>query len=395
MPSIKFAATKAAALLFTVALTGFPALASATCAWTVVPSVNGTASGNEAVAISADSSSDAWSVGYYFNASGVPAALAQRWNGSKWAAVGIHNGSNYGSVLDTVSAYSPTVAFTGGYYNNGKINVPLLEKWNGSTWTITPSPSVGTYGGDILGIVALSATNAWAVGLVYTSNAQYPTTKTLIEHWNGTAWSIFPSPNVNTIENTWGSITAISPTDIWAGGIYSKSQVGYHSTLAAHFNGSTWTLSYPRSPTSTSSNINAISAVSTNFVYASGDYYDGTNTMQFRTLPQYWNGKAWVGQATTDESTFQTDIGGLAAVSTTEVMHVGHYVNAAGQNIQFAMLWNGTHMLNTVLPTLSSPGSFLNGASTIPKTLDIWASGSTVDASNNLVQTLIERYHCT
>ena len=56
----------------------------------------------------------------------------------------------------------------------------------------------------------LAANDAWAVGHV---NDQ-----TLTIHWNGTAWSIIPSPNPGISFNNLAAVAAIAPNDVWAVG---------------------------------------------------------------------------------------------------------------------------------------------------------------------------------
>ena len=81
----------------------------------------------------------------------------------------------------------------------------------------------------------MSADDTWAVGLAtstyYISDGDPITSsQTLIEHWDGTAWSIVPGPNPGTADNYYGTITnelygvpAVSASDVWAVGMYGKS----------------------------------------------------------------------------------------------------------------------------------------------------------------------------
>src|SRR5690348_5630714 len=57
-----------------------------------------------------------------------------------------------------------------------------------AAWNIVPSPNVGTTS-HLNSVSVISATDVWAVG--------YSSTGTLIEHWDGTSWSIVSSPNPN------------------------------------------------------------------------------------------------------------------------------------------------------------------------------------------------------
>jgi len=58
-------------------------------------------------------------------------------------------------------------------------------------WTGTQPPSPGAAGNELFGVAALSACDAWAVGDDLTSNGGR---QTLTEHWNGSSWTVLPSP---------------------------------------------------------------------------------------------------------------------------------------------------------------------------------------------------------
>jgi hypothetical protein len=45
---------------------------------------------------------------------------------------------------------------------------------------------------------------------------------TLIEHWNGSAWTIVPSPNVGSGNNSLAAVAARSANDVWAVGYADK-----------------------------------------------------------------------------------------------------------------------------------------------------------------------------
>jgi hypothetical protein len=67
-------------------------------------------------------------------------------------------------------------------------------------------------------VVALAPDNAWAVGYSTPGLAGQSATLTLILHWDGTTWSIVPSPNVGPNTNRLLGITANSADDIYAFG---------------------------------------------------------------------------------------------------------------------------------------------------------------------------------
>jgi hypothetical protein len=114
----------------------------------------------------------------------------------------------------------------------------VIDHWNGTSWSSVP-PAKDTTGPEdqLYAVAALSATNIWAVGVHF--DAFIGGYDGLIEQWNGTAWSIVPSPNPapNTYNQLLG-ITALSSTDAWAVGYDYQNDA---TNIAAHWNGSQWT----------------------------------------------------------------------------------------------------------------------------------------------------------
>ena len=76
-------------------------------------------------------------------------------------------------------------------------------------------------------VAATSVRNAWAVG---------GGLRTLILHWNGTAWKRVPSPS---LAGSLSSVAAISGGDAWAVGDTS-TQPGRGAPLILHWNGKAW-----------------------------------------------------------------------------------------------------------------------------------------------------------
>jgi hypothetical protein len=66
-------------------------------------------------------------------------------------------------------------------------------------------------------------------------------TKTVIEHWNGTSWRVVTSPNTDA-GSVLNSISAISPTDIWAAGCGACGGVGGGAALIEHWDGTSWSV---------------------------------------------------------------------------------------------------------------------------------------------------------
>src|ERR1700694_3107069 len=151
-----------------------------------------------------------------------PRPLVEHWDGHHWSIVASPNPDGTGhSMLYGVSARSSADIWAAGYSYSYQTDTwhPLIEHWNGSQWTLIQSPNFGdpTYSTALLAIRALSPTNVWAVGQAY--NMQKGTAQALIEHWNGSQWSIVPGLSARGATYSWlQSIAALSSTNIWAGG---------------------------------------------------------------------------------------------------------------------------------------------------------------------------------
>ncbi len=244
--------------------------------WVQVPSPNPSSLGNALRGVAATSSSNAWAVGQYFNGSTArDQTLTERWNGTTWKRVASPNpgGSSRDNVLAAVAATSASNAWAVGYYSNGTANQSLIEHWNGTAWTQVPSPNPGgsTHDNLLLSVAATSASSAWAVGDYYNGI----TYQSLIMRWDGTAWKRVASPNPGSQANVLRGVVAISPSDAWVVGSYYSTA---HQTLTAHWNGTAWTqVPSPDLGGSTRENVLfGVDATSAANIWAVGEYHNGT-----------------------------------------------------------------------------------------------------------------------
>lgn len=117
----------------------------------------------------------------------------------------------------------------------------------------------------------------WAVGNIYGYR-----NRTLAERWNGTAWSLVSTPNVNSnpkIYNVLQAVTAISSGNIWAVG-YTGPGFGAGQTLIEHRNGSGWSVVSSPSPGGYDSDtLDAITEIAgSGQLLAVGTYQDSQTT---------------------------------------------------------------------------------------------------------------------
>src|SRR5215471_12921083 len=110
-------------------------------------------------------------------------------------------------------------------------------------FAVVPSADVGVQDNSLKDVAVVSATDVWAVGQYSTADF---VVHTLIQHWNGSVWSIVPSPNRLTGTghsefNALQGVTAVGVNDVWAVG-YSVSVVDPYQTLTMHWNGTVWSI---------------------------------------------------------------------------------------------------------------------------------------------------------
>jgi plastocyanin len=213
------------------------------------------------------SASDVWAVGLAFAGTALPPIV--HWDGTSLRVVPSVSPTELGATridLDSIAAIGPNdiwVVGTASYSDHGST---LIEHWDGRSWQLVPSPNPDRYAG-LGGVTALAPNDVWAVG-----HSGDSVTRPLIEHWDGTSWSVVPSPDPGPgpwlpagwlpVTQLYG-ISAVSADDIWAVG---------HDSLIEHWDGTSWSVDPVRTRAPVLLGVSALSdgtvfAVSTNALY--------------------------------------------------------------------------------------------------------------------------------
>ncbi len=284
-------------------------------AWSVVATPNAT-SADGLLGVAAITATNVWAVGVS-QASGVNQPLVEHWTGSSWAIVSTPADGMQPSYLNAVAASSANDVWAVGVISTPQLDQPLVEHWNGTAWSIVSVAGVTGDENYLTGVTALSATNAWAVGYSYTGGS-YPT---LVEHWDGTAWSIVASPSPSAITNHLSSVSATSASDVWAIGFVSTAQNG-DNTLIEHWNGSAWSVVASPNGASNQNALYGVTALSATNAWAVGN--DNTATAD-QTLIEHWNGVTWSISASPNVGASNNILQSVSAVSARQVWTVGAY----------------------------------------------------------------------
>lgn len=270
----------------------------------------------------------AFAVGWYDNGT-TQRSLIERYSGGSWSVMTSANEGTEENELNGVVTLSSTSAFAvGGYYNYASWHT-LAEAWNGTSWKVQSTPSILPHDNWLMNVAASSPTNVWAVGyyLLGSTDAQ----RTLIEHYNGTKWSIVPSPNVGRFDNYLLKIAMVpgtNGTQAWAVGYYNVGGSSSSTTknLILHLSGGKWSV-VPTPNVGTQSNwIHAVSALSTRSAYAVGwsDVLSGSTEIG-RTLVEYWNGSAWRVVPSANNGSYDNNFKAVVEVNSRNVTAFGYY----------------------------------------------------------------------
>src|SRR5438034_8493504 len=83
-----------------------------------------------------------------------------------------------------------------------------VEHWDGTAWSVVPSPNPFY----LFGVTALGPDDVWAVG------GDKDFRHSLIQHWDGNDWTAVSAPSPGTQTNYLTDVAALAPDDIWAVG---------------------------------------------------------------------------------------------------------------------------------------------------------------------------------
>ena len=348
-------------------------------AWRIVPSSNPGTSSNMLNGVTATSANNVWAVGTYSSNEGSGQTLTEHWDGFSWSVVSSPNPGSGSNSLNGIAAVSTSDIWAVGMAGdtNSGISQTLIEQWNGSSWSVVSSPSPGSGGSYLSALAAISANDIWAVGYLYSNN---PVIQTLIEHWDGTSWSVVSSPNPGQ-DNVIYGVAAISTTNAWAVGDYYNPNSSSFQTLTEHWDGSSWSVVSSPNPGPGINSLNGVAPVpgTSGRFWAVGMYLNAISST-FQTLLEKWNGKRWKVISSPNVGQSDNSLFGVTVVSATNVWAVGNYANASNTLIEH---WDGSSWSVVSSP---SPGSLVAVAHVPGTHGHVWAVGT------DSTQTLTEFY---
>jgi hypothetical protein len=330
--------------------------------WDLVPSPDGMLLDVAVVA-----ANDIWATGK----TDIPGlALTMHWDGTTWTNVPGPN-PGWSATASGVAALATNDVWTVGSYDNHS----MITHWDSTGWIIVPSPDIGPYGTFLKGVAAVGPNDIWAVGQHYiNTNTNY---QTAVLHWDGTGWSVVPSPS-NGTNSSFTRIAARTANDIWAVGYDDGGGTSYQ-TLAEHWDGTSWTIV----PTPPNGMLNDVAAVGANDVWAVGS----TGNNYTATLILHWDGTNWTIVPSPNLGSQRNWLNGIEAITANDIWVVGGYNNGTSDQT-LALHWDGANW--TVVPS-PNPNvyNYLNGVAAVTAN-DVWAVGYSY--ATNSIPALTEHY---
>jgi hypothetical protein len=313
---------------------------------------------------------------------------------SKWNQVSSANQGVYGTRLFSVSAISPTAAWAvGDYVNVAGIRLSVVEYWDGSTWTVPAAQPAAVGAGDnsLASVTALASDNVWAVGFSRANNTTPDNALTLIEHYDGTSWTQVASPNLALAANALFGVKSLATNDIWAVGEAKASSTSSQG-LIEHYDGTTWTIKVG-APTHGLEVLFDALPLAANDVWAVGQ---GSNGGATYPLLEHWDGTAWtvppyvtVGLPPTGTAIAYNDIAGVQG----DMWIVGWGSTGAGA-FTFAQHYDGQAWTIASPPSPGQNDQLIGVRYTANN--DVWAFGSTAysggGTSSELDHSLVEHW---
>jgi hypothetical protein len=258
-----------------------------------------------------------------------------------WSVVANPNPSN-NEELPSVSCASLTWCVAVGNYGFDNQYLTMIETWDGTSWSVVPSPNTDVSINVLTSVSCTSVDFCLAVGYDSPSgDTEYP--QTLAELWNGSSWSIIDSPNVSSTDSFTDISCSTATYCVAVGGAGLMP-------IAALWNGTTWSITLDSQlPGTNVSGLNSVSCTGTGaspFCVAAGAF---NGPRAFEVLIETWNGSTWTVASTSNPPVNHgTNLSGVSCASPTSCTAVGSvtvkFGNQRKPSVQNPVIetWNGT-----------------------------------------------------
>jgi hypothetical protein len=204
----------------------------------------------------------------------------------------------------------------------------------------------------------------------------------------------------------------VASNDVWAVGSYEAARPGSSLTHAQHWDGSAWRIVDIPSLSYAYQRLLGVAAISTNDVWAVGQWEDGTFTNQPAAPPapkagtapaaarppakspatspqrpamdqlviEHWDGTSWQLVPGPDPVAIYKTLTAVSGVAANDVWAVGYSDDGSNSGQALLLHWDGTTWNLVPSPNTGAPRSFLYGVSARAAN-DVWAVGETLSGT--------------
>ena len=294
-----------------------------------------------------------------------------------------------GGVLTSAAFVSAGESWAVGSLSSAtEANQTLIERFDGSAWSAVPSPSQGS-GNNALNGVSMIPGTGWAVGY-----AQAGTYQPLALRWDGTHWSM-ASPAPFADDALFTGVDTLADGSAWAVGFQTAAD-GTRRTLIEQASGGAWTpVASPNDGTSTTDNsLTAVAGTQATGLWAVGwrESPRGLKPLVLRydtALPSpTWVSVSGAG-GVPSPGKVETVLTGVDVRTASDVWAVGYYFDGSADR-PLALHWNGSTWSKT---PVAGAGLLRKVRATGPG--NVWAAGTYYNATTQHYQTLLVHFNGT
>ena len=212
--------------------------------------------------------------------------------------------------LSSVAGVNSLDAWAVGSTNLGDGLSPsrlLLEHFDGTLWSIVTPPH-SLYDAYFTGVSARASNDVWAVGTERAGTFG----RALNEHWDGTMWTVVQGPKIQSgdyVETSGVSMNPSNANDTWAVGTYFSKDFGPFGSFAEHWNGRTWKATGPPGI-----QLYGVSTLSNGEAWAVGSD-TCTRGCLLTPIIVHWDGTQW----STSQGAFQLEVFADAVTATSKM----------------------------------------------------------------------------
>ena len=261
----------------------------------------------------------------------------------------------------------------------------LIEHWDGSAWSVVSGRDADTYTW-LAGVTCTSASNCWAVGRSSSGS--------LTLRWDGTSWKKTAAPGWLELRK----VACITASDCWAIGAVTGGSES--SPQALHWDGANWAIVTMPAVTpeqGTAASLVSLACPSAANCWAAGAYLgvaDAAQNQHYKTLIEHWDGQTWTRvDSPNAQPAGDNLLRGVACASDSDCWATGTAGDLQADEIATLIEhWDGVRWSIVPSPNVPEPANELGAVTCVSPSL-CWAVGQHENITTD--QTLIERWDGT